>query len=81
MFGDTACKTVDGKMYKVPFSQKSDLGQAIFANTITLTPGTITVEVEANHFLVHSLSYSFDDHATLAEMDRRVSKTEGIVDL
>ena len=23
------------KMYKVPFSQKSDLGQAIFANTIT----------------------------------------------
>lgn len=46
------------KMYKVPFSQKSDLGQAIFANTITLTPGTITVEVEGDHFLVHGLSYS-----------------------
>ena len=69
------------KMYEVPFTQKSDLGQAVFANTITLTPGTITVEVEADHFLVHGLSYSFDDHAALAEMDRRVSKTEGIVDL
>ena len=69
------------KMYEVPFTQKSDLGQTVFANTITLTPGTITVEVEADHFLVHGLSYSFDDHAALAEMDRRVSKTEGIVDL
>ena len=72
---------INQNMFKVPFSQKSDLGQAIFANTITLTPGTITVEVEGDHFLVHGLSYSLDDHAALADMDRRVSKTEGIVDL
>ncbi len=66
-------------MFEVPFSQKSDLGQTIFANSITLTPGTITVEVEENHFLVHALVFSSNDHAALAEMNERVSKIEGNV--
>ena len=66
-------------MFKVPFSQKSDLGQTIFANSITLTPGTISVEVEEDHFLVHALVFSSGDHAALAEMNERVSKIEGTV--
>ena len=49
-------------MFKVPFSQKSDLGQTIFANSITLTPGTISVEVEEDHFLVHALTFLPTDH-------------------
>jgi len=55
------------------------LGQAIFANSITLTPGTISVEVEEDHFLVHALVFSPGDHAALAEMNERVSKIEGAV--
>lgn len=66
-------------VFDVPFSQKSDLGQTIFANSITLTPGTISVEVEEDHFLVHALSYSSDDPAAIADMDARVTKTEGRV--
>jgi multicomponent Na+:H+ antiporter subunit E len=63
-------------IFEVPYSQKTDLGQTIFANSITLTPGTITVEVEEGYFLVHALAFSEDDHAALAEMDRRVTATE-----
>ena len=63
-------------MFKVPFTQKSELAQVIFANSITLTPGTITVETEDDEFLVHAVSYSDDDPAALAEMDARVSATE-----
>lgn len=63
-------------IFEVPHTQKSDLGQTIFANSITLTPGTITVEVEEDHFLVHALAFSEEDHAALAEMDRRVAFTE-----
>jgi multicomponent Na+:H+ antiporter subunit E len=66
-------------VFDVPFTQKSDLGQAIFANSITLTPGTISVEVEPDHFLVHALSYSSDDPAAIADMDARVTKIEGRV--
>lgn len=64
-------------LFRVPFTQKSDLGQAVFANSITLTPGTITVEVENDYFLVHALAYSPEDLGALADMDARVSKTEG----
>ncbi len=63
-------------MFRIPHSQKSDLGQVIYANSITLTPGTISVETEAGHFLVHALNYSANDDAALADMDRRVSAVE-----
>ena len=63
-------------LFEVPYTQKSDLGQVIFANSITLTPGTLTIETEAGDFLVHSLSYSPTDIDGLADMDRRVSEIE-----
>jgi multicomponent Na+:H+ antiporter subunit E len=63
-------------LFLVPYTQKTDLAQVIFANSITLTPGTISVETEDNDFLVHALNYSPGDHAALADMDRRVSAIE-----
>ncbi len=63
-------------LFRVPFSQKTDLGQVIFANSITLTPGTITVETERDNFLVHALGYDENDDEALAEMDRRVAQVE-----
>jgi multicomponent Na+:H+ antiporter subunit E len=63
-------------LFEVPYTQKSDLGQVIFANSITLTPGTLTIETEAGDFLVHALAYCPTDIAALADMDRRVTKIE-----
>ena len=64
------------KMFVVPQSQKTDLAQVIFANSITLTPGTISVETEESGLLVHALSYSPEDDASLVDMDRRVTAVE-----
>lgn len=63
-------------IFSVPISQKTDVGQVIFANSITLTPGTITVETEGDHFLVHAVSYSDDAPAAIADMDARVTACE-----
>lgn len=63
-------------LFEVPNTQKSDLAQVVFANSITLTPGTISVETEERHFLVHALGYSDGDIAALADMDARVTATE-----
>lgn len=63
-------------LFTVPYSQKTDLGQVIFANSITLTPGTVSVETEPGHFLVHALVYAPDTMEELAEMDRQVSAIE-----
>ena len=58
-------------------SQKSDLGLVIHANSITLTPGTISVEVTPGEFLVHALTREGAAGLAGSEMDRRVSALEG----
>ncbi|MCP5087007.1 MAG: Na+/H+ antiporter subunit E [Rhodobacteraceae bacterium] len=63
-------------LFRVPSCQRSELAQVIFANSITLTPGTITVETEENDFWVHAVSFSEDDHEALADMGARVAAIE-----
>lgn len=61
-------------LVKVKTSCVSDLAKTLFANSITLTPGTITVLVEQDRLLVHTL---YEDDAgpnAFDEMDRRSSR-------
>ena len=67
---------INQNLFEVPYSQRTDVGQVIFANSITLTPGTVSVETKTGHFLVHAICYTADDMNGLAEMDSRVSATE-----
>ena len=41
----TGCKNINPGIVKIPVDIKSDYGQAALANAITLTPGTITMEM------------------------------------
>ena len=58
-------------------SQKSAIGLVTHANSITLTPGTITVDAEHDEFLVHALTAEAAAGLAGSEMDRRVSRLEG----
>lgn len=58
-------------------SQKTSVGLAIHANSITLTPGTITIEAGPGEFLVHALTRAGAEGATNGDMDRRVTACEG----
>ncbi len=58
-------------------SQKTTVGLVTHANSITLTPGTITVEAGPEAFLVHALTRAGADGLAGSEMDRRVSRLEG----
>lgn len=66
----------DQRLISVPATQKTDLGKSIFANSITITPGTVTVETESDHFIVHALTDEAADLSALAEMDQNVSRME-----
>jgi multicomponent Na+:H+ antiporter subunit E len=57
-------------------SQKSDVGLVMHANSITLTPGTITVEAGRDEFLVHALTREGAASLAGSEMDRRVARME-----
>ena len=57
-------------------SQQTDVGLVIHANSITLTPGTISVEVGRDEFLVHALTAEGAASVADSEMDRRVTDLE-----
>ena len=57
-------------------SQATALGLVIHANSITLTPGTISVEVTAGEFLIHALTQQGAAGLAGSEMDRRVAELE-----
>ena len=46
---------------KVKTSLASDFAKTILANSITLTPGTLTVEVDGDDFYVHWINVSSDN--------------------
>ena len=58
-------------------TQKTDVGLVLHANSITLTPGTITIEAGPREFLVHGLTRSGAEGVVDSEMDRRVTACEG----
>ena len=58
-------------------TQRSSLWLVVHANSITLTPATITVEAEPGRFLVHGLTRDSAAGAAGGDMDARVSACEG----
>ena len=56
---------------------RTDAGKVVLANSITMTPGTITVDVQDDLFLIHCLDESFDMGTEGFEMEERIMKLEG----
>ena len=65
------------RILRVAVSQKTHVGQVIYANSITLTPGTVTLDVRDGQFLVHALTTESAEGLLSGEMDRRVAHLEG----
>ena len=57
--------------------QKTELGRVIYANSITLTPGTVTIDVEGDEFVVHAISQAAARALESGRMNRRVNRMEG----
>jgi multicomponent Na+:H+ antiporter subunit E len=66
------------RLVRVPVEADSDLARCVFANSITLTPGTVTVEIEDDGFLVHAIDGSFTAPEGFAEMNAKAARaTDG----
>ncbi|SIS97598.1 Na+/H+ antiporter subunit E [Insolitispirillum peregrinum] len=63
-------------MARVTASQKTELGRAIYANSITLTPGTISVELDGDQITIHALTTGGADGTEEGTMDRKVTWLE-----
>jgi len=60
---------------RVDIKLSSDLQKTLYANSITLTPGTLTTDVKGDHFMVHALSEAGIEDLKEGEMERRIERT------
>lgn len=69
---------IDPVVGTVKASQRSALGRVVYANSITLTPGTVSMDIREDEIEVHALVPEGLDALRAGDMDRRVREmTEG----
>jgi len=69
-------KSISPTLKKIKISQQTDMGKVIYANSITLTPGTVAIDLIDNEITVHALLYKDIESLEIGEMDRRVTLLE-----
>ncbi len=70
-------KEVEPRVTSFHTRLRTDAGKVVLANSITMTPGTITVDVQDDLFLIHCLDESFDVGTEGFEMEDRIMAIEG----
>ena len=77
----TAKVIINGKVepetFTVKTSQVTDVAKVTYANSITLTPGTVTTKIQKGVFEVHALNSDFGKDVRTNEMDKKVTWLEG----
>ena len=69
-------KLIQPHVVKFKTSLKTDFAKVAFANSITLTPGTITVLIEGDYFYVHAIDTGVAESLP-GDMEKRVGHIFG----
>ncbi len=64
---------IDPKLIRYKTKLKTDIELVTFANSITLTPGTITADIIDGEYVVHALSRKVADDLMTGEMEDKVA--------
>ena len=64
---------ISPQMIEIPQSQETDLGAVIYANSITLTPGTVTIRLSKDNLTVHALSKEAASELATGAMSEEIS--------
>ncbi len=73
-------KSISPELVTVEVPQRTDLGRVIYANSITLTPGTVSVRLDKDRVLVHALSREGAEDLRSGRMARKVPDAEREID-
>ena len=72
-----APRGVEPRLLRFDSGLRSSAGRMIWADAITLTPGTITVEAEPGAFVVHCLDAAAAEGLPESDVLRHIRKLEG----
>lgn len=67
---------ISPRLIRVRAEQQTDVGITTFANSITLTPGTVSIEIEDRDILVHAITEDMARGAMESDMGDRVTAME-----
>ncbi|MDA1222757.1 MAG: Na+/H+ antiporter subunit E [Planctomycetota bacterium] len=68
--------SISPRLVRVPLRLRTDLGRAIYANSITATPGTVCINVWDDHLVVHALDEGSAQGLVNGDMEARVAVVE-----
>lgn len=60
----------------IPISEHSEVGKTVYANCITLTPGTYSMDIKPGFIKVHSLTKELANSLHTGEMSKRILALE-----
>ncbi len=65
---------IQPELVELPSAEKADSAKVILGNSITLSPGTVTIDINEDRLLVHCLSASSAASLRSGEVERRVAR-------
>ena len=65
-------KNISPQLFELPLKLRTDLSRVIYANAITMTPGTVSVNVNRDTITVHALSSEAMDDLCSGRMESHV---------
>ena len=70
--------SIDPQIAKVPTLKHTDVSKVTYANSITLTPGTVTMDLQNDEITVYALSQDAIDDLKTGRMAAKVPDNEDI---
>lgn len=70
-------RPIDPRIIKIKNPCRTAAGLAVLANSITLTPGTVTLDADDSELTVHAVSAAAAEALLGGEMQARVRRIEG----
>lgn len=65
---------ISPQLLTIKNNQQTDLGKVIYANSITLVPGTVTVNLQEDIMTVHALTKETAEDLQTGEMEHRINR-------
>jgi len=67
---------ISPRTFRVPCTLTSDFAKTVYANSITLTPGTVVIAIDEQGILIHALTAEAEAGVRAGIMEKEVARLE-----
>lgn len=67
---------IEPSFVRVPVKFRKDFNKVLYGNVVTLTPGTLTVDIVGDEYVIHALTREAADGLTGSELEEHVLRLE-----